>query len=379
MGFQGRFYNPIPLIILCLTVLSCRHIPQEQDVPVVSVETEQETNNAPAEPLLQKDIFSQIEPETLEDEIPQGVNQRLQMRNRFSRRLDIPASLNNVSVFALDKDDLWVGSWSGGVFRYSIPLEEWEVIKEPVESLTVNSTYAISVETDRVWLTGYNWFSYYQKSSSQIRSYRQSIPGRIRDFIIWQDHSYMGTAGGGIYRYENYSGKWEPYPPMEKAGWQINQLVLSDKGFWICTADRGLYFWNGRQLSNEISGFPGLNVTTVEEWNNSLWIGTYGQGLIQLSEEERYIYSEQNSQLTDDWILCSLKTEDYLFLGTLGGGIQYFNRNGDYAILTLQEGLYSMDIAALTWYNQSLYVGTLGGGISVIDEEILQYQLQNRL
>lgn len=304
--------------------------------------------------------------------------QNILLQKLYVKTLPAPQDLLNVSLLEIDQDDLWVGTWSGGIFRYSLVLQEWEEIKEPVASLSVNSSHGVIFSEKWIGLLGYNWLSRYWKNSSRVESWQRSHPpGKLQDIIFYEGNLYLATAGNGIYRFNNEENSWEKDRLFQAAGPSINALIPSEKGFWVCTTDRGLYFWNGNTLSSEITGFPGLNVTTLIENPSALWVGTYGRGLLKINGDKRTFYSQRLNQFPDDWIISSLDTGKYHIWGTLGGGIYLQDSNGKSTLLTLQDGLGSMDIAALAWYNDSLYVGNLGGGITVIHENIIQFRLQN--
>jgi len=304
--------------------------------------------------------------------------QNLFLQKLYAHNLDAPQDLLNVSLLEVDRDDLWVGTWTGGIFRYSLALDMWEEIKKPVASLTVNSSHGVVFEENYIWLLGYNWLARYWKHSSRVEPLdRTRPPSKIQDMVLYQDRIFLATAGNGIYVLDKDRINWEKDPRFEKAGPFINALIPSDEGFWICTTDRGLYYWDGEDLSQEITGFPGLNVTTLIEDKDTLWVGTYGRGLLEIEQDKRTLYSSRLNQFPDDWIISSLQTDLYRIWGTLGGGIYLQDESGRNITLTLQDGLASMDIAALAWYNNALYVGNLGGGITVIHENIIQFRLQN--
>nr|MDA3850067.1 hypothetical protein [Spirochaetaceae bacterium] len=109
------------------------------------------------------------------------------LRILYSSHLRLPEGMGNISVLKVISDDLWVGTWDGAVFRYSLSTEEWDIIEAPIESLNVNTVYSIEEDGGIIWLVHYNRILGYSTNSSTLKPWpSDSIPGRNREKEIWK-------------------------------------------------------------------------------------------------------------------------------------------------------------------------------------------------
>ncbi|HTP58691.1 MAG TPA: two-component regulator propeller domain-containing protein, partial [Spirochaetia bacterium] len=65
----------------------------------------------------------------------------------------------NVSALLVDQDDLWVGTWNGGVARYSVSARHSDSFPTP------SSVRALGLAGHRVWVGGADGLSWYGKET----------------------------------------------------------------------------------------------------------------------------------------------------------------------------------------------------------------------
>ena len=106
--------------------------------------------------------------------------------------------------------------------------------------------------------------------------------------------------------------------------------------------------------------------------------GTYGEGLYRWNRRENRIdhFSKASGAITDDWVLCAIRTESGLYFGTFGGGVSRFvagnEGEGDrWKRIGLRQGLSALDISSATYDPPRVYFGTLGSGVSILDESLV--------
>ncbi len=291
---------------------------------------------------------------------------------------------NNISALQVDDDDLWVGTWNGGLVRYSLSNKQAKVFKAGGKSLTPNSVRSIEVTPDRVWIGSYQELSVYSKIDSSwkvIPEFSGVNSTRIEVIKAIDNTIYIGTLGRGLWRLNNNS--WERLDKGPLPGNVINCLENIGSLLYIGTMNLGVV-----SLDIETGIFsafdrinPGIearNITVLmSQGMDILWIGTYGGGLYRWQENSNQIlhYSKNSGQIADDWVLSGVKTSRSLYFGTFGGGISFISiKSGKWQGISLEQGLPSLDISVLACSPKLagfLFAGTLGGGVVRLNEALL--------
>jgi len=291
---------------------------------------------------------------------------------------------NNISAIGVDGDDLWVGTWNGGLARYSLSNKETKVFRAGGKSLTPNSVRSIEITPDRVWIGSYQELSVYLKvdSSWKITPEFSGANSTRIEAIKAIDHAlYIGTLGRGLWRLQNNS--WERLNTGPLPGDFINCLESSGSLLYIGTMNLGVvsldmetgFFSNFDRIN---PGIEARNITMLlSQGIDTLWIGTYGKGLYrwQVKSNQLVHYRKSSGQIADDWVLSGVKTERALYFGTFGGGISFIFLNSvKWQRIGLNQGLPSLDISVLAYLPApagSLFAGTLGGGVVELNEALL--------
>ncbi len=281
---------------------------------------------------------------------------------------------SNVSSLRVDGDDLWVGTWNGGVSRYSVSAGSSDPFPVP--------PYARSIEVAdrRVWIGTTEGLSWYGKGTARWGTEGNPSadhPYNVQVVRLAAGALYAGTLGDGLLR-EGESG-WEPVTDGSLPG-RFVTCIAEDAArgrLLIGTLNIGLVILDLKTgqmstLSDSLPGFTSENITTIlSARDGTIWIGTYGEGLWEWAPEAGSVrqHTKDGADITDDWILSSCETDRALYFGSFGGGVSVrFKADGSWRRIGIHDGLASLDVPAIAWRPPSLYFGTLGGGVSVYDE-----------
>lgn len=284
----------------------------------------------------------------------------------------------NVSALLVDDDDLWIGTWNGGLVRYSLSSHESKVFRAGKQSLAANTVRAIQIAYGKVWIGTYQGLYTYAKGNEKWKSVPQfDSNAKIQSILSVDNKLYVATLGLGLWRLS--AQKWERIEQGALPGVYINILSRFDNWLLIGTMNLGLILLDLEtdRLVSFDSLNPGLaarNITMLLPQDaKQLWIGTYGEGLYrwQAQTNELVHYSKETGDLSDNWVLCGIGTERGLYFGTFGGAISFYDESTDsWQHLGLREGLSSLDISAVSFSPPYLYFGTLGAGISIFNEKL---------
>lgn len=285
--------------------------------------------------------------------------------------------LTNVSALYLDRDDLWIGTWDGGIGRFSLPLGELTVFRESQESLSVESVYAFMRKGRTLYAAGYGALYQYDMPTSTLENLVPLGPSRINGIARFEDSLFISTLMKGVW-YEAGGEVWHVFPLPDGTG-MINGLAASERCLFLATAERGLLVYDGIDtygLDRIHPDFTGRNITSLTVRDDWIIIGSYGEGcwLIDRIEGGVLHYTRKEGFLESDYVLSTAMSEGYAFFGTLGGGVTAFSldKENRRIQLGLEEGLPSRDISALTVYGNSLIAAGLGGGLAIVEEKLLE-------
>lgn len=291
----------------------------------------------------------------------------------------------NVSAIATDGDDVWVGSWTGGLTRHTRSTGRRQVFREQPDALLSRRVRAIRPVEGYVWVGTDRGLSVYARSSSRWRHevLDGGAPSPVAALAEVGGVVYAGTLGQGLWR-RDASG-WRAVGHGSLPGQFINALLVVGDTLWIGTIDLGLVSLDLQ--SGALRGFDEINealgpqnVTALAAQNDAtLWIGTFGAGLYRWEAGPNRVthFSAATGQLPDDWILAAAVGDTGIYFGTFGGGgARYDPRRGAWTTISLAQGLPSLNVAVVAAARGHVYFGTLGAGVAILSEARSVHGLQ---
>jgi tetratricopeptide (TPR) repeat protein len=308
-----------------------------------------------------------------------GLLQRLSKRLSWAELSPEQFGLSdaNISTVKVDGDDLWIGTWNGGISRYSIGRRKATVFETGSESLVPKTVRSIEVTPTRVWIGTYQGLYQYTKASSRWQKIG-FFDEKIEALCTVRGTLYVGTLGAGLWR--SRGEKWEKISRGGLPGDFVNSLAAGDDHLLIGTLNLGLVLMSLK--TGRIFSFDSINsnlqarnvINLLPDGEDTLWIGTYGEGLYRWNRRENTIehFNKASGEIADDWVLCSVRADSGLYFGTFGGGVSRFlPEQGRWERIGLHQGLSALDISSVTYAAPRLYFGTLGSGISILDETLV--------
>ena len=284
----------------------------------------------------------------------------------------------NISAIATDGDDVWVGTWTGGLVRHTRSTGRRQVFREGPESLLSRRVRDIHPAGGYVWVGTDEGLSVYARSSGRWRQepvLGGEEPSPVVAIVDAGGVEYAGTLGQGLWRHD--ASGWSRVGHESLPGLFINALQVVDQTLWIGTIDLGLVSLDLR--SGTLRSFdevnPALgpqNVTAiVAEDDATLWIGTFGDGLYRWEADRNRIthFSAGTGQIPDDWILAAAVGDAGLYFGTFGGGaVRHDPQRETWTAISLEQGLTSLNVAVVAAARGRIYFGTLGAGVAILSE-----------
>jgi tetratricopeptide (TPR) repeat protein len=269
----------------------------------------------------------------------------------------------NVSCLRVDEDDLWVGTWNGGVARYSITAARSDPFPAP------SFSRSIEIADRRVWVGTADGLSWYGKSTGRwgtVERFTEAVARKVQAVKQAEGELYAGTLGDGLLRLG--AEGWEGVSDGDLPGRFVNCIAWDGRRsvLLIGTMNMGLVIFDVgtgemRTLSAIMPEFAPDNVTAVlADGAGRVWVGTYGS-------LRRFV--KASGEIGDDWILAICETDRAVYFGSFGGGVSACRKgNGAWTRYGIAEGLPSLDITAIAWREPYVFFGTLGAGVCMYNE-----------
>ena len=323
--------------------------------------------------------FDQVDPAALDaDAVPtyRELARGLMWEHLTPRQLGLGDG--NISAIATDGDDVWVGTWTGGLVRHTRSTGRRQVFREGPESLVSRRVRAIHPVGGYVWVGTDEGLSVYARSSSRWRRVPVLGGGEPSPVVALADAGgamYAGTLGQGLWRHD--ASGWSRVGHESLPGLFINTLLVVDRTLWIGTIDLGLVSLDLRSGTlrsfDEVNAALGpQNVTAIVAQDDAtLWIGTFGAGLYRWEADTNRIthFSVATGQVPDDWILSAAVGDAGLYFGTFGGGaVRHDPHRETWTAISLEQGLTSLNVAVVAAARGRIYFGTLGAGVAILSE-----------
>ena len=323
--------------------------------------------------------------------------------SKISTQLESFQDLEILSLFVDRSGILWAGSHLGeGVTKIQKYYSKFETInRRSARNLKLNDDVVWSLfkdSKDNLWVGTYRGgVNVLNFSSKQTRIYKQSPDGKnsISDNHIRSlaedklGNIWIGTYSGGLNRVDKSGQKVEVFKnePGNSNSLSANQIldiyIESENKIWIATFGGGL---NKLSFSDNTSGIPEITTykhnpsdpnslsddrvyTILRDSKNNFWVGTYGGGLNKFDEQTgsfkvffpdpQYIQSKLSAK-----ILSIYESSDGLiWIGTSGDGIIQFNpKTNAFKNFSLAQGLTSAVVYGILEDNKgNLWLSTDDG------------------
>lgn len=157
---------------------------------------------------------------------------------------------------------------------------------------------------------------------------------------------------------------------------QINCLYADGQGLLCSAGTNGVYAYEdgtfGLVANSDV--FPNARITSILRDSSELWLGTNGNGLVKITENEYTVFRKE-SGIASNWISnLARDTIGNIWVASPSNGLTRLSQRDSLSLkidrFGLEEGLSDLNITALkVLHNGTTYFGTQSGSISIINGE----------
>ncbi len=306
--------------------------------------------------------------------------------NEWVQTSQLPGSVA-VYSFAIDGDEVFVGTYGGGAFVSGDNGDSWKRISGGLQDTSVTciatssggpySQYIFAASASSLFRStdkGANWANI-KTGGAGYRSI-DIIPNgsSIRDIFIGEMALWVGgisgsyTSGGGLFHSTDNGSNWDQV---------ANGLPRSDSplfGLTLSPTDSSIYGYDYSNVYRSTDrGFSWSSTATMQGQITSLavsaygsskacvYVGTYYYGIYR-STDDGLSWSAANAGLTDTSVNCIIGKDSLLFAATSHGGV--FRRMGNTSTWTaVNTGLTEFSVRVLAANGSYLFAGTNNGQV----------------
>lgn len=273
-------------------------------------------------------------------------------------------SYHNVHALCMDDDDLWIGTYTGGVNVLNTKtgvFKNYTTKSGDLTTLDGTSSYAIFRDREkRIWITSMAGVNLYNREEDNfirvknIESMTMDID-QDADGNIW-----FSTQGKGLFKHNPDKQTWTNYTHSDTVGALINDqvnctLIDVNGNMWVGTMN-GLCKYNAKEDSFETIplDIPSRNICSIIEDQRVLWLTTT-KGLVRYAPGESCQVFTRSDGLQSEQFLANaaLKASDgKIYVGSVNG----FNAFYPYQIKT-NKVLPPVVITGLEVFNKEIRIG----------------------
>lgn len=283
--------------------------------------------------------------------------------------LELNRQLPNGSISCLisDKTSVWIGMYGGGVACLNLITRKLSFLNSK-NGLASDLILTLYKDKDKnIWIGSFSGGIFKLNKKRIFMLDKKS--GLESDIILpvmcdSKGAIWIGTAEKGVYRYAD--GILKHYGMAEGLS---NNIILSisegDNGvIWVGTSGGGLNMIQGNKITVIKDRVKQRNIVTaiLNDPGKGVWVGTDGGGLNYLKNGTLQPYF-QEAKIQTQKIFCLLKQKDRLWIGTDGNGLQYIENGNHYSVNETTDFKPTTILALLPDEGGGLWIGTIGSGI----------------
>lgn len=313
-----------------------------------------------------------------------GLNKYVQQELKtFLHQPDNPFSIPHNQIHHIEEDSIgtiWL-STANGIATYNYQGDEFTLISRNIAFSSLKTEGGILFGGDNFILR----YDYRLKNIERIylmpeESTKDPVSYRIQRLIPWKKNKILvGTRQKGVYIYDTKTRSFTPFITTHRA-LLMSLYTTSDGYVYTSHYGAGLFCYdsNGKELyhyKNDNSPLTNNYILDITEYDGNLWLATDGGGINILSLSDRSMTALQQiagdkASLPDNSIIRLYKdSEGSLWAGSVREGIFIIKENQIQtfkdATLNTPYGLSDKTITSLhEEENGDVWIGTDGGGIN---------------
>ena len=249
-----------------------------------------------------------------------GLNRFSPKNRKFSHYLPLEGknslSYHNVHALCMDDDNLWIGTYTGGVNVLNLQtgtFKTYSAYQDNPASLDGTSSYAIFKDRkERIWVTSMSGVNLYNREKDNFTRIKDLDALTIDIDQDTKGNLWFSTQGKGLFKYHPEKQIWKNYihdhkNPNSLANNQVNCVLIDTNGeMWVGTMN-GLCKYNAEEDAFETLPLeiPSHNICSIIEDQRILWLTTT-KGLVRATPLEKvaeYLLKATDCKVNNSYLM----------------------------------------------------------------------------
>lgn len=273
-------------------------------------------------------------------------------------------SYHNVHALCMDDDNLWIGTYTGGVNVLNTKTGSFKLYttrQSDPATLDGSSSYSIFKDRkNRIWVASMAGINLYNRQEDNFVRIKTLNALTIDIDEDKEGNIWFSTQGRGVFRYDPEKQSWKNYTHSSQTGSlnndQVNCIHIdSSDNMWIGTMNGLCKFDANRELFEVIPlDIPSQNICCIIEDQGVLWLTTT-RGLVRYTPGEGCQVFTKSDGLQSEQFLpnSALKASDgKIYVGSVSG----FNAFYPYQI-KMNKVIPPVVITGLEVFNKGIRIG----------------------
>lgn len=296
-------------------------------------------------------------------------------RSLYIEAIPLPEDIffdTGISALSADQDDIWAGSRSGDIARYSLSERSWVSFVRGRESLAIRTVQSIQGDPENIWILSYGSVAVYSKRHDSFIPLNIPDTGEYRGLqsgILMGNGLICGTQGTGLrrIRLDGYSSIPQ-HPELRNITFLKS---LGSDSLLAGTEEDGLFVLDSRYQPRPLleNNRRTSAVRVVFDAGEDRMIGgSYGSGLFMLAKKnEKYDIVFLGAGVR--WITGGVEIPGFYCFTTLGNGLVVIDRKSlETKVYGISEGLGGLDFSSITYVAPYVVCALQGQGLVRIHE-----------
>lgn len=273
-------------------------------------------------------------------------------------------SYHNVHALCMDGDNLWIGTYTGGVNVLNTntgSFKKYTTLQSDPATLDGSSSYSIFKDRkNRIWVASMSGINLYNRPEDNFIRVKTLNALTIDIDEDNEGNIWFSTQGRGVFRYDPEKQSWKNYTHNPQSGAlnndQVNCIQIDSSGnMWVGTM-AGLCKYNAhKDVFEPIPlDIPSRNICSIIEEQGVLWLTTT-RGLVRYTPNEGCQVFTKSDGLQSEQFLpnSALKASDgKIYVGSVSG----FNAFYPYQI-KMNKVIPPVVITGLEVFNKEIRIG----------------------
>ena len=248
--------------------------------------------------------------------------------SRISQKEGLTSAIN--SIHNEVSGDLWIGT-QNGLYRFN-----GNVLKHYDDSLFKDKTiFEINVDhLGNLWVLTNNWLLLKKKGEDEFCEIRTE--DRKRPFHSMYSNSdgvWFGSIGR-LYRYDYSTDELKISSEItDQPDIVIRSIIEPQDGRLICCSHTGIAVVDSEsgEVSQTESKYAREISDAIIDSKGRIWLALYNKGIAVYSKDGKLLreYRTDNSDLSNNIVLCMTERDSEIWAGTDGGGINIIDIDND--------------------------------------------------